>query len=969
MRHVLTIVCTLITTALYSIDFKLIKYTTENGLPSNETYQVFQDSKGYIWIATDNGAVRWDGYNFKILSRSNGLPDKTIFGFFEDYKQRIWFISFNGKLSYWENNRVVLYKHNAVLKSLLKKTTMPIKQSFYVDSLDNVFFSDKNNGLFKISDNGNAHSYPNDAIIHYEKGRLLTNFYGNSKNDSAYIRKAGKLIKSNLYINKGYQQRIYTLKYNNSILVTTNYFISKLVYSKVVKTKKLSGIIYWVCADSKKKIWAGTAKGAYCLNAKLDTLEHLFPNYMVSSVMEDREGGYWFSTIRNGVIYIPNKKVTGYKLKQFSSKNVSSITEGEGSLWINCGNYNIVQIKNNRITNYTLPSVESIDFKLFDLKYDCNSNKLLFLHAGINSLKNNIFEYHREKKLPYHQDGNRIQILNNGEVWCSGQNDLVHWIDDKLESRFIINEPNLYIQDFLKISNDTFLIASRKGLYELDIASGVYKKCNEKLLSEHLTCLTINKQNQNVWFGSREHGIIVKKKDSIVNFTPKNGLGSSYITSVFYHKNKVWVGTKNKGLNIIFLGHHGEIEHIEHYTFKHGLFSNTINAIHVNDTAAYIGTNNGLNIIKNQDIIQKKIPPMICIDKVMISGSDTIVKQEYSLPYNKNTIEVVCTGIAYKCLGKVGYKYLLGSNNSSSRWVEAKDRTITLLNLQPGNYVLAIKAVNESNVESAAPIYVRLNIEPPFWQTWWFRTFILIIIIIIVVFITSAFYRVKISEAEKRGSLTQQIDGLKYKALANQMNPHFIFNCLASIQNYVRENDNKQSSRYITQFASLMRSTLDNSHYSTITLEKELQALKNYIELEAMRLEGKFSYDLKISEELAPEDIRIPPLILQPFVENAIIHGLANKIENGNLTVKLASENKHLLCVIDDDGIGREAAQELIAKKRKFYRSYGTEITIQRLELINKLYGHLVDVKYIDKTEKGSVKGTRLELRIPIISN
>lgn len=239
--------------------------------------------------------------------------------------------------------------------------------------------------------------------------------------------------------------------------------------------------------------------------------------------------------------------------------------------------------------------------------------------------------------------------------------------------------------------------------------------------------------------------------------------------------------------------------------------------------------------------------------------------------------------------------------------------------------------------------------------------FLLIIVIVFIILYSRS------RQKSKEQKLNNQLTRVTQQALAAQMNPHFIFNSLNSIQNYILKSDKISSNTYLSKFASLMRMTLNNSQFSFITIEEEINALTTYIELEALRFKDKINYEINIDPNINVSSWKIPPLLLQPYVENAIWHGLMHKEESGILRINLSHIEDKIECIIEDNGIGRKKAAEIKAKKTKTYRSFGTDITKKRLELINNMTSMQLEVKYIDLFENSTPIGTKLILEFPII--
>jgi LytS/YehU family sensor histidine kinase len=209
---------------------------------------------------------------------------------------------------------------------------------------------------------------------------------------------------------------------------------------------------------------------------------------------------------------------------------------------------------------------------------------------------------------------------------------------------------------------------------------------------------------------------------------------------------------------------------------------------------------------------------------------------------------------------------------------------------------------------------------------------------------------------------------IEMQALRAQMNPHFIFNCLNSINRYIVKSDQVTASLYLTKFAKLIRLILDNSNNKNVILTNELEALKLYIEMEALRFDKKFDYRIIVDHGVNTDNIEVPPMIIQPYVENAIWHGLLHKETPGCLRISVSLPEESILqCIIEDDGIGREKAKELKSKSAMTRKSLGMKLTENRLALLNKYAELNASVDIVDlKTNKNEAVGTKVILKIPI---
>ncbi len=217
--------------------------------------------------------------------------------------------------------------------------------------------------------------------------------------------------------------------------------------------------------------------------------------------------------------------------------------------------------------------------------------------------------------------------------------------------------------------------------------------------------------------------------------------------------------------------------------------------------------------------------------------------------------------------------------------------------------------------------------------------------------------------------MNRKIAELTQVNLRQQMNPHFIFNTLNSIQYYMYQHDKLATNNYLTKFSNLMRKVLENSNHTSVSLRDELDAINLYLELESLRFSGKFDYRITVDEEIDPFLFKIPTMLIQPYVENSICHGLMPKAEKGYVNIGFRLDKDHITCTIEDNGIGREAAGEISKQRKSNHNSMGTKIVSSRLDLVNELYGTSLKTVYFDLVnDKGEPEGTRVEIHIPIMT-
>jgi hypothetical protein len=339
-----------------------------------------------------------------------------------------------------------------------------------------------------------------------------------------------------------------------------------------------------------------------------------------------------------------------------------------------------------------------------------------------------------------------------------------------------------------------------------------------------------------------------------------------------------------------------------------------------------------------------------------------------NLNYKQNFFSIGFSAKAYTMAKDVKFRYRLYAFDD---WTEATSRRFAnYTNVPGGDYVFQLQAANNEGVWNEKILEMPIYIATPFWLTWWFRA----AVILVVLFLAYSLYRYRLQQAKKKQKLKsdyeKKLANVEMSALLAQMNPHFLFNSLNSIDSYIIRNESKKASEYLNNFARLMRLILQNSRSNYINLKDELEALELYMQMESLRFKNKFCYSIAVDENVDSTSIVIPPMLIQPYVENAIWHGLMHKTNGteGLVKINISKKEDDLLCEIEDNGIGRKKAAELKEQRQNNHkRSMGMQITQDRIEIINKLYNIHASVNIYDiEDAQGNAKGTKVQLVIPV---
>ena len=376
----------------------------------------------------------------------------------------------------------------------------------------------------------------------------------------------------------------------------------------------------------------------------------------------------------------------------------------------------------------------------------------------------------------------------------------------------------------------------------------------------------------------------------------------------------------------------------------------------------WVATSSGLNHL---EIPKTDTFPEIPLhfDKIRIGYVDTTYQDFYQLNHNQNSIFLEFAGISYLTMGNLFYKYRLKGLDST--WHISQSHEVEYAWLPPGEYEFEVDVSSagkywQNNIKS-----IKFDIQPALWNRLWFQLLVggssLLMLFLLVT------WRIKTARAKER--LRMLAEESKHTALRAQMNPHFIFNALNSIQRFIALNDQTAALMHLTKFSRMVRMVLEHSQHSEITLAEELTALRFYLDLELLRFGERFSYTIKVDPEIDEGDILLPPMLIQPVIENAIWHGLMPKIGKGSLLISLKKEKEQLLIEVEDDGVGFQKPSDYSIENKPKHTSRGVENIQERLKILTLRFpGTPATIQVINlKGPAGNPTGTKVKISLPLI--
>lgn len=958
-------------------------YSTNEGLPSSETYSTYQDSKGYIWIATDMGVSRFDGYNFKNFSTADGLVDNTIFKFYEDPKGRIWFYSFSGRLSYFYNDTIYGkdFPVNEHIRDFINSGYLTGILNISGDTLLLSTF----NGLLKVIPQTINNKTTWVKIQQQQNGKTFL------IDDGYLVTEPGKTGKLKITLHRKGAGGTLTLpiEYYSFISVSeqTNHSIYVLTtgptYLLDPTGKHIKTIDNWVgaCAlnMNDSTVWLGRRLGGVRLISinSGKVLRNILPGLTVSGVMRDNENGYWFTTTEDGVFYMASEKFIHYTTeeKAIPANRITGIAGNDSSAYFICHKQVLISDKGQTPKQkFVWLSALKISINRDLYYWNCFFNKpnelWLLSSSGINvidvradTLIKFIYIYNGSDGSEY---GSRWAIKSTqNEIWSLNLANLSKINTAKLQVEKTIAIP-ARAQTVCEYFDSSILVGTINGVYCYKKDSLYYWGNNNPLYKNRF--VDIKRNNNIIAAATRGAGLCIINKDTTYILTAKSGLRSDMCRCVMIDKdNTIWLGTNN-GINRIRVDKTGKPENIISLSISDGLLSNDVEQIGRSGQLLWLYTKKGLTVINPDSVVYNGIAPPVYINKLIIDNIEADIRKDNILSYNTNFIGIDFTGLTYKNAGKQTYKYTLEGYDTT--WTYTTTPFVQFTKLPPGDYRFIVKCINNSGIESITPAIFPFTISTPLYKKWWFNILLMSFIIGLIV-LAAAYYINRIRKREELKNETNlKIANLELQAFRAQMNPHFIFNCLNAIQDFIIKNDSNSARRFLTSFAKLIRTTLNNSRRQNIPLEEEIDFLKLYLSLEQMRFNNKFDYSFEIADDAKLSTIEVPSMILQPFIENAIRHGrIGNLNHQGSVNISFEIINNVLVCSVDDNGVGlNKSAKTEHQPGNK--QAHALDIINDRIKTIAEINQSEIRYTIQDKSEiNTSASGTIVKLYIPLKHN
>ncbi|HEV8081141.1 MAG TPA: two-component regulator propeller domain-containing protein [Chitinophagaceae bacterium] len=944
-------------------------FTVNDGLPGNHIYRCVEDNKGFLWVATDEGIARFDGRHFQIFTTQQGLPDNEVLAVVKEKNGRIWVNCFKQSPAYFDEVQNSFI--NAKKDSNLAKVSGT--KAMYVSAL-------QNGGVIYYNENG-FYIFRDKKLVELKNERDIL-FLIKENDDGSQLR-LGRIFYPAL---KKYHSKIYHLQKNKIIdSLTTNMnainwipalddgkfysfnrdekkcYIYSNFYTHPIRFKLDSISIpepfYNFSFTNTSLYLIGFSGKIYVIDKKTLQQQYIISgNYLPNSFYNDSKGNIWVSTVDKGLIVYRKKHFPNFEMPAgYTRTNFLSLARKQDGTLL-AGNYygEVMEADEKKFTVNTI-------FK----KIPSRQRKILI--AG-----NNVFTFSEDgitvnfskplinpaNKKPY---AAKTAIIYNDSIIITGLFSGVMKLNTITQKITLLNPFTKRVTALVKANDGMIYFGSTDGLYKYNYSLNTVVSLakNNPLFGERITALSASPDNL-LWIATPGNGIVVVKDDKVLlNITASDGIINNSCRSITSGKpGQVWLGTA-QGISIInYELRNSRIRFsIQNLSVNDGLTNNEVNEMLYQNDIVYAATADGISVIP-ADISIPKFDIPVQIIGISINQRDTIIAKKYNLDYDQQSIRIGFAGIELSGHFK-NLQYTLDKNKN---WINLNENTLAL-QLNNGNHTLQVRAVDVNGNISDKILTMQFSIATPFWKAAWFWITLAIVLQFLTIYMVIRWQKERKKTRLAKDLAMVQNASLEQQAFTSLLNPHFMFNALNSIQHYINVQDRQNANRYLSDFASLIRKNFEAAQQSFIPLEQELENIKIYLRLEQMRFTNRFTYKIYIDDSVDTDNWMIPTMMMQPLLENALLHGIMPSTINGELIIDLKEFDTSLLITITDNGIGIENNRAL--KQHDQHKSRGMELITKRIAALSHFVTQPITINMAPAFKNDKNPGNKITLLIP----
>jgi ligand-binding sensor domain-containing protein len=914
-----------------------------------QIYDIIQDDKLNYWFATNEGLYYYDYYQFHKVECADAKSN-SVFNFAGDEKGTIYCHNLNGQIfKIKENKCTVFYElkedeiHNDVSLIIAKDGNLIIgaKKGIVLNENGSIKYLFKSNGKsfgqpYTNSNNETIfHFSTSDSIVKYKQGVIeyskLTNV---QKDQDGYVLLSFfKVGKGEFAVDKKlkilYQ---YDSKTNQLIPLENNELFNRCQAIRFYPVEE--------------KLWiAGTLPGVMLYDENIQPIGKInYEDYFISDIFKDHEGNILISTFDKGVLIIPDLNVPDV-IQSFKDDPINSLFGSNSSgLLMGSSQGKLFTFKDGTVkplvTNGQRP-IEGI--------YGFHGTEIIIFDNGTLQ----VFDLATQKASVLFESSLKDAVFISKDVFILGTNSGVVWFKREVNETYSfkwIDELHyrVFSLEYDSITK-TVYAATANGLYTMNAKGNVSKIAyeNEDVYPNFLIL------DKSVLYAiDKKHGILIIQNNTIVN-SIKPKLNGDYlpISKIGIYNNTL-LAKSSSG----FYQFDMEGNLLKSIDALFDLSSKRVIDFTILQNELWVSHSGGVQKIDLNYKQRNMELPIVRINQLLVNDSEVDITKNGNFSNDQRKIKFILSSPTLRYQKSIRYHYQL--KGYDTQWYIASfDKNEVLYNaLAPGKYTFLVKVENRgvfSDVFSYS-----FEIDAPYYLKWWFITLIILFFLLMVYGI----YTRQLKVQQKKAAFINELNASKLTAIQSQMNPHFIFNSLNSIQDLVLKGDVDNSYTFITKFSNLVRRTLSYSDKDFIEIDQELKLIELYLSLEKLRFKENLEFKIDSSEI---EDILVPPMLIQPFIENALLHGLLHKEGLKKIHIKFTLTDL-LICEIVDNGIGRVKSKEIKERQRLEHDSFSTNAIKNRFEILERHFGGSLGFVYEDLYENGHASGTKVILKIPI---
>ncbi|WP_244156247.1 sensor histidine kinase [Maribacter ulvicola] len=936
-----------------------------SNLPDVEFYDIAEDYQNYIWLAADKGLYRYNGKNYKHFSHPQQRGN-SLFQLKFDSKNRLWCNNIYGQLFYVENDRLKLFHDASKLVNGQLANFEILENSIRLFTVIGIF--DINKKTKQVTD--------------VFKGMCISNAKDGNNNYTFIINLEGDLERHRIYkfdsntnteiLEIASSNHIHSpqiLAFKNTIFFTYKSSNENVIYridknkntsKKVVTPARLKNETIYNVLNIENNYWFLTSSGVFVYGFENETftfIEQLFKTESITDVQVDFNKNYWFATLDNGVFVSPNLNIRRVELSNIDSKITASVALQNNQFVLGTNDGKLLFYNHNQlIKTLQLPGKKIIG-KLF---FDAQSEKLI---VSINASESFVVNL---KTYKITDVNNRFSVAKT----FSKIDDNTMFYGNYRQGIVYKNPFNHPEQQILKesrvkasvVSNNHLFVSYIDGLYKYNIQT--FNAEEITFNSKSLLVNTLTKTNGTVWIATQHNGLL-KYENNTLKPSGIKLTENLQINAINADGLVLWIST-DAGL----FQYHTKTHQLKSLSAQDGL-NTAVNDFLILQNQIIVSLPKAFYALPKSDALFKAFKTAkVRVEEVKINDRDTLVATNYKLPHHLNKIDISFNSNGFQSNQHISYQYRVKQIDTSWQTIPLNTHFVTFNSLSNGTYTFELKAQNLSAKQPVFATPITFIIAKPFWETYWFYGLVIATIIGLVWLYFR--WRLQQKEAQRIAEIDKilidkKITNLRLENLRSQMNPHFIFNALNSIQDYIISNEKELASSYLVKFSRLIRMYLDYSQQNEITLEEELNALKLYLELEKVRFEDELEYKITIDNQLKTKQIKVPSLFIQPYVENALKHGLLHKLNDRKLHIeaKIIQQNK-LQITVEDNGIGRAQSEKLKRPKQQ-HKPFATKANEERVHLYKNKLKRDITITTNDLYDENDVAaGTKVVITMPI---